>query len=154
MIEVCRWALSRLPGYASAAPAARRAAARIVAFQCLSLGRPGELEAWAVREASPGSGFAWFEAAAAAGSSLPVHALIAASMSPELSSHEVVAIERAYSSVIGALHSLLDSVVDEAEDAATPPAMQSPACAALPSAPWASLTSCPRAARTRCSVRR
>lgn len=119
MIEVCRWALSRLPGFATAAPAARRAAIRIAAFQSLSLGKPGELEAWADREASPGSGFAWFEAAAAAGSSLPVHALIAASMSPELSSRDVVAIEHAYSSVIGALHSLLDSVVDEAEDAAT-----------------------------------
>jgi tetraprenyl-beta-curcumene synthase len=119
LIEVCRWALSRLPGYASAAPAVRSAATRIVAFQSLSLGEPGALEAWARREASSGSGFEWFEAAAAAGSSLPVHALIAASMSPELSSRDVVAIDGAYSSVIGALHSLLDSVVDEAEDAAT-----------------------------------
>jgi tetraprenyl-beta-curcumene synthase len=119
MIEACRWSLSRLPGYAPAEPAARAAARRIVAFQSLSLGACGKLEAWALEEAQPGSGLEWWEAAAAAGSSLPVHALIAASASPGLGTQEVAAIDDAYSSVIGALHSLLDSLVDEAEDAAT-----------------------------------
>jgi tetraprenyl-beta-curcumene synthase len=117
MIETCRWALSRLPGFAAASPTVRAAARRIVAFQSLSLGEQGKLEEWALHETLPGSGLDWWETAAAAGSSLAVHALIAASASPALSRLDVEAIDNAYSSSIGALHSLLDSVVDEAEDA-------------------------------------
>jgi tetraprenyl-beta-curcumene synthase len=117
MIEACRWALSRLPGFAAAAPAVRAAARRIVAFQSLSLGDQGKLEAWALHETLSGSGLEWWETAAAAGSSLAVHALIAASASPALNGQDIEAIDGAYSSKIGALHSLLDSVVDEAEDA-------------------------------------
>jgi tetraprenyl-beta-curcumene synthase len=117
MIETCRWALSRLPGFAAASPTARAAARRIVAFQSLSLGEQGKLEAWALHETLPGSGLEWWETAAAAGSSLSVHALIAASASPALCRQDAEAIDGAYSSSIGALHSLLDSVVDEVEDA-------------------------------------
>jgi tetraprenyl-beta-curcumene synthase len=116
MIETCRWALSRLPGFAAASPTVRAAARRIVAFQSLSLGEQGKLEAWALHETPPGSGLEWWETAAAAGSSLAVHALIAASASPALSGPDIEAIDGAYSSSIGALHSLLDSVVDVAED--------------------------------------
>jgi tetraprenyl-beta-curcumene synthase len=119
MVEACRWALSRLPGYAAAASATCSAGARIVAFQSLSLGERGELEAWALREGATDSGLEWWELAAAAGSSLPIHALIAASASPTLSGQDVSAIAAAYGSAIGALHSLLDSLVDEAEDAAS-----------------------------------
>jgi tetraprenyl-beta-curcumene synthase len=117
MIEACRWALLRLPGFNAAAPAVRAAARRIVAFQSLSLGERGKLEAWALHETLPGSGLEWWETAAAGGSSLAVHALIAASASPALGRQEVEAIDGAYSSSIGALHSLLDSAVDETEDA-------------------------------------
>jgi tetraprenyl-beta-curcumene synthase len=116
MIETCRWALSRLPGFAAASPAVRAAARRIVAFQSLSVGEQGKLEVWALHETLPGSGLEWWETAAAAGSSLAVHALIGASASPVLSRQDIEAIDGAYSSSIGALHSLLDSVVDEAED--------------------------------------
>jgi tetraprenyl-beta-curcumene synthase len=117
MIEACRWALSRLPGFAAAAPAVHAAARRIVAFQSLSVGERGKLEAWALDETSPDGDLEWWESAAAAGSSLAVHALIAASVSPALGGRDVAAIDGAYSSNIGALHSLLDSVVDEDEDA-------------------------------------
>jgi tetraprenyl-beta-curcumene synthase len=119
IVEACRWALSRLPGYAVAAPAACLGSARILTFQSLSLDRRGKLEAWALQEAPPDSELEWWETAAAAGSSLPVHALIAASASPMLSGQDVSAIDAAYSSSIGALHSLLDSLVDELEDAAS-----------------------------------
>jgi tetraprenyl-beta-curcumene synthase len=120
MVDRCHVALSRLPSYASAAATpARRAAARIVAFQSLSLGELGELESWARRQAPASGGLEWWETAAAAGSSLGVHALIAAAASPMLRERDVAAIEAAYFPCIGALHSLLDSLVDEAEDAAT-----------------------------------
>jgi tetraprenyl-beta-curcumene synthase len=117
LVEACRWALSRLPGYAAAAPAACMGGARILSFQSLSLDDSGALEAWASQETLSDSELEWWEAAAAAGSSLAVHALIAASASPTLSGEEVLAIDVAYSTSIGALHSLLDSLVDEVEDA-------------------------------------
>ncbi len=125
MIAVCEAALWRLPSYGAVAATMSGAAERIVAFQSLSLGQRGELESWAGDQAATGAGrlsggeFSWWEVAAAAGSSLSVHALIAAAASPELSVADIAAIDVAYFPCIGALHSLLDSLVDEQEDAAT-----------------------------------
>jgi tetraprenyl-beta-curcumene synthase len=119
MVDACRSALSALPSRAAVAVPARRSAARIVAFQSRSLGERHELERWARRQRVPGSGVMWWEAAAAAGSSLAVYALLAAAAAPSLRDRDVAAIEDAYFPWVGALHSLLDSVVDEAEDAAT-----------------------------------
>jgi len=119
MIAACETASWQLPSYGTVAATICRAAERIVAFQSLSLGRPGELESWAERQGPTSAGFSWWEIASAAGSSLPVHALIAAAASPELPAQDVAAIEAAYFPCIGALHSLLDSLVDEQEDAAT-----------------------------------
>ena len=81
-------------------------------FQSLSLGSNGELESWARRQTATDNGLEWWETAAAAGSSLGVHALIAAAASPMLDEQDVAAIEAAYFPWIGALHSLLDSLVD------------------------------------------
>jgi tetraprenyl-beta-curcumene synthase len=119
MVDACRSALCALPGSAAVAAPARRSAARIVAFQSLSLGQCQELERRAGRQPLADSGLTWWETAAAAGSSLAVHALIAAAATPSLRDVDVEAIEAAYFPWIGALHSLLDSAVDEAEDAAT-----------------------------------
>jgi tetraprenyl-beta-curcumene synthase len=119
MVEACRWALSRLPGYAAGASATCLGGARILTFQSLSLDKGSKLEAWASQETPSDSDLEWWETAAAAGSSLTVHALIAASASPILSRQAVAVIDATYSSSIGALHSLLDSLVDEAEDAAS-----------------------------------
>ena len=121
MIAACETASWQLPSYGTVAATVCRAAERIVAFQSLSLGRQGELESWAGSQelGLVSAGFAWWEVAAAAGSSLSVHALLAAAASPELTGHDVTAIDAAYFPCIGALHSLLDSLVDEQEDAAT-----------------------------------
>jgi tetraprenyl-beta-curcumene synthase len=119
MTDACETATWQLPSYGAVATTVRKAAERIVAFQSLSLDRPGELEAWAVGQGSDTAGLAWWEVAAAAGSSLAVLALIAAAAEPLLQTQDVAAIEAAYFPGIGALHSLLDSLVDEAEDAET-----------------------------------
>ncbi len=119
MVQACHAALRRLPSYQVAAVPARRSAARIIAFQSLSLGADGGLERWARMQASAGSSLAWWEIAAACGSSLEVLSLIAAAAVPSLRASDVAAIEGAYFPWIGALHSLLDSIVDQAEDAAT-----------------------------------
>jgi tetraprenyl-beta-curcumene synthase len=121
MIAACETASWQLPSYGTVAAAVCEAAERIVAFQSLSLGRAGELESWAEsQDLGPiNTGFAWWEVAAAAGSSLAVHALLAAAALPELTAQDAATIEAAYFPCIGALHSLLDSLVDEQEDAAT-----------------------------------
>ena len=49
VVDACRTALGGLPAYAAVAAQARGAAARIVAFQSLSLGGREELKRWALR---------------------------------------------------------------------------------------------------------
>lgn len=122
-VEQCRAALAELPSYAAVAPAARRAAERIVAFQSCNTGEvQGDylaLERWARANTPPGTGLRWWETAASAGSSLCVYALISLAAQPRVEEEEVAAIEAAYFPWIGALHSLLDNLVDVAEDYAT-----------------------------------
>ena len=112
--------MQRLPSFAALAPLARCAAARIVDFQALNLnehqGGQHALKQWANELGRSSNGLAWWEAAAAAGSSLSVHALIAAAASPALAFREAREIDRAYYPWVGALHSLLDSLVDRRED--------------------------------------
>jgi tetraprenyl-beta-curcumene synthase len=120
MIDSCRRALSALPSWDMVAPTARSAAARIVDFQALNLSPPHRdrdpLEDWAIEMTPAASRLAWWETAAAGGSSLAVHALIAAAADPRLHAEDVIEIDRAYFPSIGALHSLLDSLVDQRED--------------------------------------
>lgn len=76
-----------------------------------------QLERWA-REHAPGSGLEWREYAAGCASSvLAVHALIAAAADPDTSAEGARRIDRAYLA-IGAVITLLDSLVDQAADAA------------------------------------
>jgi tetraprenyl-beta-curcumene synthase len=123
LVDTCRTALSGLPSHAVVMDSAQRAAARIVSFQSLNLGKTqGDHEAlaqWARDETPPGTGLEWWETAAAAGSSLNVLVLIAAAADAELQEEHVAALDDAYFPWIGALHSLLDNVVDRQEDART-----------------------------------
>lgn len=122
LVHACRTALATLPSYSAVAPATRTATERIVEFQSLNLATgQGDHEAfagWARAETPPGTDLRWWEAAAAGGSSLGVYALIAAATAPVVDPREVRAIEDAYFPWIGALHSLLDHLVDRGEDAA------------------------------------
>jgi tetraprenyl-beta-curcumene synthase len=122
LLEECRGAFARLPKYAVAAPAARAAAERIVAFQSLNLseaqGDHAGLEQWARGATPPGAGLQWWETAAAAGSSLGVHALIAAAADARLGERDAELLEQAYFPWIGGLHSLLDNLIDKHEDEA------------------------------------
>jgi tetraprenyl-beta-curcumene synthase len=123
MVEECRAALGELPCWVAVLPAARRAAERIVAFQSCNTGElQGDrlaLRRWAEENPAPDIELLWWEAAAAAGSSLCVYALIALAAQRRVDAGEIAAIERAYFPWIGALHSLLDNLVDVAEDHAT-----------------------------------
>jgi tetraprenyl-beta-curcumene synthase len=126
IVEDCRAALVALPSYPALASAARRAAERIVEFQSCNTGElQGDLaalESWARAATPPGSDLRWWETAASAGSSLCVFALIAlAAEDPDLARSPGVAaaVQDAYFPWIGALHSLLDNLVDVTEDRAT-----------------------------------
>lgn len=120
IVEACRSAVAGLPSFEAIAPFARAAAGRIVDFQALNLterqGGHGALKRWATEATPANSGLQWWETAAAAGSSLAVHALIAASADSPLDRSDAREIDRAYFPWIGALHSLLDSLVDRDED--------------------------------------
>jgi tetraprenyl-beta-curcumene synthase len=78
--------------------------------------RWGALAAWAEVQTPPGSGLRWWETAAAGASSLTVFALIAAAAAPQGSTENCVRTEQAYFPWIGALHVLLDSLVDRQGD--------------------------------------
>lgn len=123
MIDTCRMALGTLPSYEAVAKPARIAAERIVTFQSLNVGKTqGDHDAlarWARKETPPEAELQWWETAAAAGSSLGVHVLIAAAAESELKQADIAAIDDAYFPWIGALHSLLDNIVDRQEDART-----------------------------------
>jgi tetraprenyl-beta-curcumene synthase len=120
LVDTCRTALATLPSHGAVAAGAAAAAERIVSFQSLNLterqGGHEALERWARRETPDGRGLAWWQTAGAGGSSLAVHALIATAARPDVTRRDVEAIQAAYFPWICALHSLLDSLVDVAED--------------------------------------
>jgi tetraprenyl-beta-curcumene synthase len=122
-IDSCRAALARLPSWPAVAPAARRAVERIVAFQSCNTGElSGDyaaLERWGRAHTPRGTDLRWWETAAAGGSSMGVYALIAAAARPNVDPADTAAVEAAYFPWIGALHSLLDTFIDAAEDRAT-----------------------------------
>lgn len=122
LVDTCRTALSGLPSYTAIAELVRRATARVVSYQALNHGDAhGSLDAftrWARAETRGSSGLRWWEIGAAAGSPLPVFALIAAAASPSTGAREAAALEGAYFPWIASLNSLLDNLIDRGEDAA------------------------------------
>jgi tetraprenyl-beta-curcumene synthase len=123
IVSACRTALGSLPAYPVVAQPACRLAERIVCFQSLNLteaqGSYHALARWAHQQTPRESGLRWWETAASAGSSLGIFALMVSATRSTTDAHEAAAIECAYFPWIGSLHSLLDSLIDQPEDAAT-----------------------------------
>jgi tetraprenyl-beta-curcumene synthase len=119
-VERCQAALSALPGYAAVQPSAARLGAHIVEYQSFNVtdasGPREALAQWAGERKPRGSDLRWWETAAAAGSSLGLFALIAMAAQRRPSADEALAVENAYFPWVGALHSLLDSLIDLDED--------------------------------------
>jgi tetraprenyl-beta-curcumene synthase len=124
LIQTCRAALAKLPSYTAILAPVRRAAERIVVYQSLNHGDATRshdaFERWADEETCPSTGLRWWETGAAAGSSLSVLALISATADPALTQRDIDALDAAYYPWIGALHTLLDSLVDRKEDTTAP----------------------------------
>lgn len=116
LVDACQEALSELPSYALVAPAARRAAERVVSFQAFNRQKRKEIEHWGREQTPSGEDLRWWETAASGGSSLGVHVMIAAAAEPGIDQAHVDALERAYFPWIGALHSMLDHLIDIEED--------------------------------------
>jgi tetraprenyl-beta-curcumene synthase len=117
LIDTCRGALQALPSYDVVAEGVLRAARRMTCYQALNHNpTQGPLALWASRVTPRGSGLRWWETAAGTASSLGVFALFAAASQPLLGSAETRALEAAYFPWIGALHVLLDSLIDRAGD--------------------------------------
>ncbi|HYM44939.1 MAG TPA: DUF2600 family protein [Solirubrobacteraceae bacterium] len=123
LVDTCRGAISRLPSYPLVAEAIRRNARRIVAYQSRtnleSEHGSRALVTWASRETPPETNLWWWETGAACGSSMAVFALLAAAADPQLTQSSAEMVEAVYWPWAGALHSLLDSLIDRAEDAVT-----------------------------------
>lgn len=121
LVSRCQSELTGLPSISVATAALRRAAMRIEIYQRANhdrgRSRDRHREYWAATEVSQDSDLAWWEVAASAGSSLTIFALIALVARVGADRRRVRAIEHVYFPWIGALHTLLDSLVDRREDA-------------------------------------
>lgn len=119
LTDGCRRAFELLPAHAMVAPAGMRVAKRIASYQSLNHSGSRAHEAlarWAQGETPSGTGLRWWETSAACASSLTALALLSAAADPALDPRDVLAIESAYHPWVGALHTLLDSLIDWNED--------------------------------------
>ncbi|MGH2880606.1 MAG: DUF2600 family protein [Solirubrobacteraceae bacterium] len=123
LVEQCRLAIAQLPAYTLVAEVARQHAQRIVDYQARINHEPdhqyAEFAAWAKTETPEGTGLYWWETGAACGSSLALLALLAAAADPKLTEADAGAVDAIYWPWAGALHTLLDNLIDRAEDAGT-----------------------------------
>jgi tetraprenyl-beta-curcumene synthase len=122
LVERCRAVVGSLPSYGLVAETVTRHACRVVFYQSrVNLATTGDhpvLAQWASKQTA-GSQLRWWELGAACGSSLAIFAHLAAAADPGLTRSEVEAIEALYWPWAEALHILLDSLIDQAEDHAT-----------------------------------
>ncbi len=122
LVAGCRTLFLALPAARAARPQAIRAARRSGEGQSRSHAAvgasPRQLIRWAEGEARDAHGLDWWEVAAAAESSLVIHALLASAADPTLSRAAAARVAAAYWPWITGLNALLDDLSDAAEDAA------------------------------------
>ena len=121
MADACRASLGSLPSHTVIAAPTLRFAQRIIAYQTFNVSSDSgqiALARWASSETPGLLDLRWWETAASTGSSLGIFALLALAADPHANAMQAGLIEHAYFPWIGALHSLLDSLIDIEEDAA------------------------------------
>ncbi|HEX5146727.1 MAG TPA: DUF2600 family protein [Conexibacter sp.] len=123
LVATCRGRLASLPSRAVAAPGLQRAAERASESQSrnhaamLGALEQAALMRWAHEQGA--GALRWWELLAAGGSSLALHALLAAAADPRLTPAAAARIEAAYWPWACGLNTLLESVADRAADALT-----------------------------------
>ncbi len=122
LVENLRASVDALPSYPQAAALARGLGEQIVQYQSLNLsernGGHANLAQWARSTSSPDDQLYWWERAAGSIRAVSMLALIGAAAQPSLTIDDARAVCAAYALWVDALATLLDSVVDESEDAA------------------------------------
>jgi tetraprenyl-beta-curcumene synthase len=115
LVDACRSAAAVLPAFPRVQAPALAAAARAGEVQALNHGagdRPASLARWAARYPELAGGLHWWEFAASASSSLTVHAMLALASQPGTNAAQARRAERGYCVLLGALNTLLESLVD------------------------------------------
>jgi tetraprenyl-beta-curcumene synthase len=122
LVDSCRASIRTLPSYPAIADVVMNHAGRMIFYQSqVNLATGCDYPAlmrWAGMQPA-GAALNWWEIGAACGSSLAVFAHIAAAADPRLTRGEVDAIEALYWPWAEALHIMLDSLIDRAEDRET-----------------------------------
>lgn len=122
LVRSCQRRCTRLPAYdrvrERALAAARRVDVQIHNHDPDPLRRDTDLAAFAA-SAFPGRPERWFELTAASSSTVGIHALLALAADAATTADDVTAVDAAYAFSICAASTLLDSLVDRREDAAT-----------------------------------
>jgi tetraprenyl-beta-curcumene synthase len=116
LVDVCRRSVTRLPTYGAVAPVALRMAKRSGEVQAINHDTPGrrsdQLRAWARDHPDLLNDLQWWEFAASASSSLGVHALLALATDTATTPGRAQEAERTYCVSLGALNTLLESLID------------------------------------------
>jgi tetraprenyl-beta-curcumene synthase len=122
LVDACRHGCTQLPAFARVRETAIREAAR-AQVQGINHAPQGQRESalrrWAARQRDVPAGIGWIELGAAGSSSLGLLALIALAADAATTDVAVEQVRAAYFPWIDALTTLLDSLVDRDEDAAT-----------------------------------
>jgi tetraprenyl-beta-curcumene synthase len=120
LVDDVRTGLRALPHYDDVRERLVEVARYYAELQVVKHGPPGAREracdAWYRRNRARFPGLAWWEFAAACGSSLPIFALIELAARARLDPQEADATLAAYFPGVSALHILLDYFIDQAED--------------------------------------
>lgn len=123
LVSACWEHCERLPSYAAVSQHLVREATRgkVCALNHApdGLQRDAMLRVWAEREFPQGHDAQWFELTAAASTNLTIFALLALASAPACVEKAVAQTERAYFPWISVLTAMLDSYVDQADDAAS-----------------------------------
>jgi tetraprenyl-beta-curcumene synthase len=121
LVEACRKGCAELPSYkgvcALLAREAHRAQVLAINHDLDPVRRDDALGEWASRECPAEQDACWFELTGAASASLTIHALLALAAEPACSEQDIERVTRAYFPWISAATTMLDSYVDQIEDA-------------------------------------
>jgi tetraprenyl-beta-curcumene synthase len=122
LVDVCRESCRLLPGYEGVRRLVVQEALR---GQVLAINhdldpgrRDADLQRWAADQFAVGREVSWFELTGAASAPLTIHALLALGAEPACSNADIVRAHGAYLPWVSAATTMLDSYVDQLEDAA------------------------------------
>jgi tetraprenyl-beta-curcumene synthase len=122
LVHACRQCCLQLPSFQRVRPLlvreAMRANVQAINHDLDPAGRELGLRKWAADEFPNGHEVRWFELTAAAGAGLAIYALFALAAEPACDDTQIARAYRAYFPWTSALATMLDSFVDQEEDAA------------------------------------